>query len=112
MRNIFALIGLLVVGAACLGWYMGWYKVNFTKSTDGNLQIQTDVDTKKVSGDSSAFFKKVGQIVTEKTPEGNQGGTPGTTPASPPGNTPAGPQSTPQNSAPSIPPPPPFTPDR
>ena len=72
MRNLFALVGILIVGFGCLGWYMGWYKVNVSKNTDGSLQIQTDVDTKKVSGDSSAFFQKVGQMVNEKVQQNGQ----------------------------------------
>ncbi len=89
MRNLFALIGILILGVGGVGWYMGWYKVNVTKNTDGSLQIKTDVDTKKVEGDSSAFFQKVGQMVDEKVQSGGQNGTtpPATTPANTPGNT-------------------------
>ena len=75
MRNLFALIGLLVVVVGGAGWYLGWYKVNVSKNPDGNLQIQTDVDTKKLAGDSSAFFQKVGQMVNEKTQQMGQNGT-------------------------------------
>src|SRR5438046_142610 len=53
MRNLLALIGLLVVGFAGVGWYMGWYKLSFARTTDGNLEIKTDVDTKKVGQDTS-----------------------------------------------------------
>jgi hypothetical protein len=122
MRNIFALIGLLVVGLCGVGWYMGWYKVNFTKNTDGSLQIKTDVDTQKMTGDSSAFFQKVGQIVNEKIEQNGQNGTqpPATTPANTPGNTtpPTGNpsqsngQGQPSISTPTIPMLPQFPPDR
>ena len=115
MRNLFALIGLLVVGVGGAGWYLGWYKVNFTKNTDGNLQIQTNVDTKKVSGDSAEFFQKVTQMVNDKVQQANQTGTaPAATPANTPGTTSNGniPQlgnllNNPANSTPSAPPPPP-----
>ena len=94
MRNLFALIGLIVVVFGGAGWYLGWYKVNVSKNPEGNLQIQTDVDTKKVAGDSSAFFQKVGQMVNEKVQQ--------TPPATAPVNTPAtAPQST--NFIPSLP---------
>jgi hypothetical protein len=85
MRNLFALIGILVIGLGGAGWYLGWYKVHVTKNPDGEIQIQTDVDTKKVSGDSSAFFQKVEQVVN-KNVETNASGTP--TPAAAPANTP------------------------
>lgn len=74
MRNLFALIGLLVVVVGGAGWYLGWYKVNVSKNPDGNLQIKTDVDTKKLAGDSSAFFQKVGQMVNEKVQQTGQTG--------------------------------------
>jgi hypothetical protein len=86
MRNLFALIGILVVGFGGLGWYLGWYKVNVSKNSDGSMQIQTDVDTKKVTTDSSAFFQKVGQMVDDKV---QQSGPSGTTPTTTPANTPA-----------------------
>jgi hypothetical protein len=93
MRNLFALIGLLVVVVGGAGWYLGWYKVNVSKNPDGNLKIQTDVDTKKLAGDSSAFFQKVGQMVNEKTQQIGQNGT--SPPDNAPVNTPAtAPQST------------------
>ena len=53
MRNLLSLFGLLVIGFAGIGWYMGWYKLSVTRGTDGNLEIKTDVDTKKVETDST-----------------------------------------------------------
>ncbi|HEV3383810.1 MAG TPA: hypothetical protein VG097_03290 [Gemmata sp.] len=115
MRNIFALIGILVVGLGGLGWYLGWYKVNVSKNSDGSMQIQTDVDTKKVTTDSSAFFQKVGQMVDDKVNQNGQSGTtpPATTPANTPANTqpanntpPGNSLSLPSNTLPSIPLPP------
>src|SRR5580698_11007235 len=106
MRNMFALLGALIVGVGVLGWYLGWYKVNVTKNSDGNLQINTDVDTKKVNGDSTTFFQKVGQMV-EQSKDGGQNGTApaNTTPAPAAQN--GSPTSTPlQGSLPSIPKPP------
>ncbi len=114
MRNLLALVGLLVLGVAGLGWYLGWYKLNVTRTTDGNLQINTTVDTKKAETDSAAFFKNASTVIgsqIEKSgqsapPEGTPGATPGpgaqgstfnplapTAPATPPapGNTGANP---------------------
>jgi len=97
MRNLFALIGILVVGLGGVGWYLGWYKVHVSKNPDGEIQIQTDVDTKKVSGDSSAFFQRVEQVVNEKTQQANPNGA--STPTTTPANTPGSPASaTPANS--------------
>jgi hypothetical protein len=87
MKNLLALIGLVVVVFAGVGWYCGWYKLNLTKSPDGNLEIQTEVNTNKVADDSSAFFQKMGKMVGEKArqdaqPAAAPGATPGPTPPS------------------------------
>jgi len=84
MRNLLALVGLLVVGFAVVGWYCGWYTVSVNREPDGNLNIKTQVNTEKVSTDSSAFFEKVGQLVGER---GEKGQTPQTQPAKTPAPT-------------------------
>jgi hypothetical protein len=81
MRNLLALIGLLVVVFAAVGWYCGWYKLSVSRGDEGKIQINTDVDTQKLSEDSSAFFKKVGSMIGDKTDKSGQ-------PASAPVNTP------------------------
>lgn len=92
MRNLLALIGLLVVGFGGLGWYLGWYKVNVTKAPDGNLRIEADVDTKKVGSDAGELLKKGGEVVSEQVDRAKSAA-----PAQPgpPGNTP-GPATVPQ----------------
>src|SRR5262245_1157615 len=40
MRNLLALVGLLVVGFAIVGWYCGWYTVSINREPDGNLNIK------------------------------------------------------------------------
>lgn len=84
MRNILALIGLLVVGVAGAGWYLGWYKLSFTREADGNLQIKTDVDTNKVSKDLKNLATavenqadKATKDVSTAPPTGTPGATPG-----------------------------------
>jgi hypothetical protein len=66
MRNLLALIGLLVVAFAVIGWYCGWYTISVNREPDGNLHIKTTVDTDKASAETSAFFKKVGEMVGER----------------------------------------------
>ena len=63
MRNLLALFGLLVLGFAGIGWYMGWYKLSFTHNSDGNLEIRTNVDTKKVGTDSTDALKNLGAVI-------------------------------------------------
>lgn len=82
MRNVLALIGLLVIGFGGLGWYLGWYKLSYSRTPDGHLQVTTDVDTKKVGADSQEFIKNASTAVEKaaqdaKTPAGAPGSTPG-----------------------------------
>lgn len=63
MRNLLALFGLLIIGFVGIGWYMGWYKLSVSKSSDGNLEIKTNVDTKKVGADSSDALNKLGTVI-------------------------------------------------
>src|SRR5262245_21896616 len=92
MRNILALIGALVVGVGGVGWYLGWYKLSFSKGTDGNPEMTTTVDTKKVVQDTEQGAKQLGAFVADqadkaahdaKQQPGPPAGTPGptTTPA-------------------------------
>jgi len=83
MRNLLALIGAVVVGFAVIGWYCGWYRLGISKTTDGNLQVETNVNTKKVVDDSGAFFKKAGEAVGSHLERASQDGqpTPVSTPA-------------------------------
>lgn len=85
MRNLLALIGLLVVGAGGVGWYMGWYKLSLTRTGDGNLEIKTDVDTNKVTTDGSNLLKNISAAVENKA---NQAAKDATPPAGTPGATP------------------------
>jgi hypothetical protein len=91
MRNMLALIGALVVGVGGAGWYLGWYKLNVSKGTDGNPEITTTVDTKKVTEDSSHAFKQVGAFLADQAGKaahdakqpGPPAGTPGPTTTDP-----------------------------
>lgn len=96
MRNLLALIGALVVGFGGLGWYLGWYKLNFNRNPQGNLEIKTDVDTGRVAKDTGNGLKQIGTFFGSKleqaVPDAKGG-----QPAAPPVNTP-GPATTPSSS--------------
>ena len=88
MRNLLALVGLAVIGFGGIGWYMGWYKLNVAKNTDGNIQITTDVDTKKVGSDSSEFLKNVSTVIgshVDKAAQEAKTAAPSTAPGTTPG---------------------------
>ena len=86
MRNLLALVGALVIGFGVAGWYLGWYKLGITKTTDGTLHVETNVNTKKVVDDSGDALKQAGAFLgnhLEKAAtdaNASQQPTPGTTP--------------------------------
>ena len=85
MRNLLALIGLAVVALAAIGWYCEWYKLTVTRDQSGQPEIKTTVNTEKVADDSSAFFKRMEQLVTDKVRSGEQKPEPSTAPGGLPG---------------------------
>jgi hypothetical protein len=82
MRNLLALIGLVVVAFAVIGWHQGWYQLDVTKSTDGNLRVETNVNTRKVVDDTGAAIKQGSDLVGNRLEKASQNAqpTPGTTP--------------------------------
>ena len=82
MRNLLALIGAVVVGFAVIGWYLGWYELGVTRTNEGTLRVETNLNTQKVVDDSGAAIKKAGDLVgknLDKSQDVKQP-TPGTTP--------------------------------
>ena len=75
MKNILALVGLVIVLFVGLGWYLGWYKVATEPAADGHRKINVDLDTKKITTDIKSGTQKVGDVIhpdskgTSPTPE-------------------------------------------
>ena len=66
MKNILALVGLLVVLVAGLGWYLGWYQLSTQPGADGHRTINVDVNQKKILEDEQNLQKKIsGAVATE-----------------------------------------------
>lgn len=63
MKNILALVGLLVVGFAGTGWYLGWYKIGTEPAGSGHTKINADVDTEKIKQDLQNGAKKISDYV-------------------------------------------------
>ena len=59
MKNILALIGLVVVLVVALGWYLGWYQLSTQPGTDGHRTINVDVNQKKILEDEQNLQKKI-----------------------------------------------------
>lgn len=63
MRNLLALIGLMVVIFFGVGYMRGWYTFSFTTSSDGKTDVNVKVDTVKVRNDASEGATKVGEAI-------------------------------------------------
>ena len=77
MRNLLALVGLVLVVFLGAGYYFGWYTFDTSTGLDGKRQISFEVDTKKIESDSKKGIEKVvdkGSDVVENLKK-NQGET-------------------------------------
>ena len=63
LKNLLALVGLVVVAFAAAGWYLGWY--SFTASDDANGQhhIKIQVNASQVTSDLTKGKDKVIMIL-------------------------------------------------
>jgi hypothetical protein len=79
MRNTLALLAAGLIVVAGVGWYLGWYRVQTTPSSDGHQHISIDVNKKKIAEDVKHgvqegthkvedFLKKEGISTTPGTP--------------------------------------------
>lgn len=87
MRNLLALVGAAVVGFGGVGWYLGWYTLKFSKAQDGNVQVQTTLDTNKVTQDLGDGAKRVGELINSQAEKASKEAAPVAPPA--PAATPA-----------------------
>jgi len=78
VRNLLALVGLVVVAFGGLGWYFQWYTFARKIGLDGKTQLTLDVDTRKIAEDAKTAGDRIGSAV--QTPPT----TPVTTPAADP----------------------------
>lgn len=81
MRNLLALIGLLVVGFGGIGWYMGWYTLSVAKGPQGTVEIKTSVDAQKVTEDSGKFLQQAAAVVGDQVSKSSQDAKAGPQPA-------------------------------
>jgi hypothetical protein len=52
MRNLLALLGLVLLAFLGLGWYLDWYRVTPKPASDsGHRSVEIDINTKKIGAD-------------------------------------------------------------
>ena len=65
MRNLLALVGLAVVVFGGLGGYLGWYKVSRQPSTNGEVNLGVNVNTKKIKEDANTAVERSGELIRD-----------------------------------------------
>ena len=60
MRNILALVALLVIGFAVLGGWRGWYSVGGVSAETGKFSFRVEVHTDRMGGDITHLFRSSG----------------------------------------------------
>jgi hypothetical protein len=95
MRNLLALLGLVLVLFFGIGYFRGWYTLNFATSADGSMyNITIGVFRQKVGGDIDDGRKWAGDKIDQfKSPST-------TTPPGQPNPVGSGPKETPAASLP------------
>jgi len=77
MRRLFAVVIVLVAAVAVLGFYRGWFSVDWEKKPDGTGQVTGTVDQNKIQDDRNRAVEKVQDLgrskasATEKTKGGD-----------------------------------------
>ncbi len=71
MRNLLALVGLVVIGFVGVGYYLGWYNYSWLPGKDGKQHISFEVDTKKIGADGQKGLDRVGEFTKEKLKKEN-----------------------------------------
>jgi hypothetical protein len=76
VRNLLALIGLVVVLFVVVGYARGWYTFTVSTGTDGKTNVNVSVDGKQLGGDLSAAKAKTSEFIDNiKSKEGTASGT-------------------------------------
>ena len=66
MRNLLALVGLVVLGFVGVGYYLNWYHFSWLPGKDGKQQINVEFDTKKIGADGQKGLDQVGEFTKDK----------------------------------------------
>ena len=87
MRNLLALIGLVVVGFVGAGWYLGWYKVGVESNNPNQPKFGVELEADKIKKDLRRGANTVGSVFSDKEVKGqltSQPINPGDIPLPPP----------------------------
>ncbi len=66
MRNLLALIGLVVVGFAGAGWYFGWYKLGVDAHDPSHPKVNVEFEKDKITKDLQNGVKNVSGVIQKE----------------------------------------------
>jgi hypothetical protein len=69
MRNLLALLALLILSFAGLGAWRGWYGISNQPADAGKLAFRIEIDTIKVGSDFAEMVRSLGQRVYSSASE-------------------------------------------
>ena len=72
MRKLLVLLLIVAVGVGALGFYRGWFSVEWEKKPDGTGQVTGTVDENKIQQDRKAAEEKVRGIGQQKAAAGER----------------------------------------
>ena len=66
MRKLFVVLVILAIGVAALGFYRGWFNVEWEKRPDGKGEVRGTVDEEKIKQDRNAAEERVRDLGHQK----------------------------------------------
>jgi hypothetical protein len=72
MRNLFALIGLVLVLFAGVGYYRDWYRVQSRQAEAGHQSVNIDINSTKIMSDVEKGIKKLEEKKQELSDSGSK----------------------------------------
>jgi hypothetical protein len=70
MRNLLALLGVVLLAAGTTGWARGWYGVSFLQAEPGRVSFRVDVEHEKVLADLATAARSVLKAVSRSPQDG------------------------------------------
>ncbi len=73
MRNLLALLALVVLAFSVAGWFRGWYHVESLPSEPGRSAYRIEVDRSQIGDDISSVGKAISRMFSrEKSEDGTE----------------------------------------
>src|SRR5436305_13589405 len=66
LKNLLALVGLVVVAFVGVGWYLGWYNFTATDDANGQHHLKIQVNASQITDDLSKGKQKVIMILDKE----------------------------------------------